>query len=519
MQVQKIQSSNPRFGYNQTLNVRLVKRLASKKKQLPYFKNLLELNNFTNKIEDQLRQAELNSQESLVESLASIFMELKKTIAGAVEWDFPQLKYSLIEAKTYEEEAKGLGIKDPSHWLYAISEDLKEVEEETREIRTDMENAANQVAEQVQNDEEIVSTGVIRFDELPEEIGKKLQAIMDNLKEGEFISFEQFPEDVKKAIVEKIKSRGLNINSEPEPYELTITDPKVKELVSVYKPTESAKLGFAGLGGMVELKKTLNDRIVNVLKNPLQAKQDALEYGKKMPSGILLYGPPGCGKTTIAEHLSVEAGVPLLKLETGKLKTAYYHETSRNIDTVFDYAESIAKPERPILVMIDDADSFFMSRNSKTSQFEGEEMTTFLNRIQRAGEHNIVIIATTNRYDMMDEAIRSRFEEQIYVGLPDKDARKSVLQLFLNKRTKGKALASDDKAMDMLAEKTKDFPIRALKMMTDKASEEALNDGRRDITYSDFEKMISKNLNMKVKEQQYKTDLERTPVGFASSSK
>ena len=190
--------------------------------------------------------------------------------------------------------------------------------------------------------------------------------------------------------------------------------------------------------------------------------------------------------------MSTEAGVPLLKLESGSLKSPYYHETSKNIDAAFDYAESIATPEKPVLVMIDDADSFFTARTSDTKQFEGEEMTTFLNRIQRAPEHNVMVAATTNRYDIMDEAVKSRFDEQIYVGLPDLEARKSIIKLFMNQRGKGKALAADEKAVEEVAKKFEGFPIRAIKMLSDKASLEALSDGRRDITSADFDKVISK---------------------------
>ena len=515
MQIQKIQSNNTSFGYNQTLNQKVVKSLAGKRKQVPFFKDLIELNSFTNKVENQLRVAEDAGQETLANNLMGLFIDLKTSLATAIEWNLPNLKYSDIESRTYEEEAKGLGVKDPSHWLWSVSDELKDVISDVNEQKEEISKEADAIVENIPKDDENVLSGFITFSELPDGMGERLQKFIQESDEN--VTFDDFPKDIQQAIISKIaEMHGIELNEEAP--KLEITDPKVKQLVSVYEPTETAKAGFAALGGMTELKKTLNDRVVNMLKNPEQARIDAEEYGKKMPNGLLLYGPPGCGKTTVVEHLSTEAGVPLLKLETGKLKTAYYHETSRNIDTVFDFAESVATPERPIIIMVDDADSFFMARNDRTTQFEGEEMTTFLNRIQRAGDHNIVVAATTNRYDMMDEAIRSRFEEQIYVGLPDKDARKSVIKLFMDKRTKGQKLASDDKALELIASKTEGFPIRAIKMMSDKASLEALNDGRRDITADDFEKIISQNLDMKVKENNYKTNNTRVPIGFNNST-
>ena len=117
-------------------------------------------------------------------------------------------------------------------------------------------------------------------------------------------------------------------------------------------------------------------------------------HGKAQP------GPPGCGKTTIVQHLSTEAGVPLLMLEPGKLGSKYIHETSQNIDAAFDYAESLAKENKPVLMFMDDADSMLMSRNSQSGSHT-EEMASFLNRIQRAGDKNVIFVAATNKYDLL----------------------------------------------------------------------------------------------------------------------
>ena len=128
-----------------------------------------------------------------------------------------------------------------------------------------------------------------------------------------------------------------------------------------------------------------------------------------------------------------------------------------------------------------------------------------------------MVVVATNKYDLLDEAIRSRFEEQILVNLPDKEARKSVVKMFMDSRSKGKNLASDEKSLDKIADLTDKFSIRTIKMMADKASLLALKDNRRDISAGDWEKVIKESEKMKVKSDKYVSDSERKRVGFVKS--
>ena len=171
---------------------------------------------------------------------------------------------------------------------------------------------------------------------------------------------------------------------------------------------------------------------------------DFAEYGKRPPRGIILYGPPGCGKTYITEALSIEAELPMFKFKVSDAGSKYINETSENYKKVFDHvAESAQAIGSPCILFIDEMDSISMNRGSDTSVEDAKQMGTLLNLIETARDRNIIVIGATNRYDMIDPAIKRRFDEQIYVPMPDEDLRAQVLIMTFNKWLKGQALASD----------------------------------------------------------------------------
>lgn len=514
MQIQRIQSNNTSFGYNPLVNAQLMNDLAKAKKNKAYCKYFRDLCSITNQTELKLREADKRGMPDLTDKLARVFLPIKVILADMIDAHFPNYNYKRKELETYAEEVNARNLQDnDKHWLTALVKYLQEdiEEEEAQQLSEFNQNEAEAEFEQ--------QTG-----------GDLLGTIMSHL----------FPGAV---IVSSSMSRASEVPKEEEDNELAAENTnnaqnnglseeqaeflkKGKDKVVEFVPSGNALKGFDGLGGMKELKAELTDKVVDFLRDPEQAKQDAEDYGTKLPKGLLLYGPPGCGKTTIVKHLAVEADVPLLQLETGRLKTSYYHETSKNIDAAFNYAYSIAKPEKPVIMMIDDGDSFFVERNEKTSQFEGEEMTTFLNKIQEAPEHNVMVALTTNKYDIMDPAIRRRFDTQVYVGLPDEEARKSLLKLFFSRNNKSQALSNNDEVISKLAKATENFPISALEDMANRACEipkkeakEARKEGkiiRRDVTAGDFETILSKveSQNLKIKEDLYKTKATRPQIGF-----
>ncbi len=133
--------------------------------------------------------------------------------------------------------------------------------------------------------------------------------------------------------------------------------------------------------------------------------------------------------------------------------------------------------------------------------------------IETARDKNIIVIGATNKYDIVDDAIKRRFDEQIYIGMPDEKTREDVLKLTLSKWLKGKPLAENSDDIKEIASKLKGFPTSAIVILADKASNFARKDGRRDITKQDMFDAIDKNQNLKIDEKHYKSKKE-VKVGF-----
>lgn len=493
MQIHQIQYNNPSFGYNVELNKKLIDGLGNAKRNKVFYNYVKDYGNLINNLEQSLRCAEKKQMPELTDRLASLFIPMKLLFTALIEYLQPNYDYKNKEMESYESEIKERNIdSEEKHWLKSVVEGMHDEDYNDTQPQTMMlvENQAFQGMLPILYGATVVSSS-----------------------EG------VYEQDIDNA---EYTANGKNKKSALEnSIELG------KEKVIEYIPSGNALQGFASLGGMKELKATLEDKVIDYLKDPEQAKQDAIDYGTKLPKALLFYGPPGCGKTTVIKHMAVEAGVPLLMLETGKLKSAYIHETSTNIDAAFDYAESIATPDKPVIMMLDDAESSFLARNGNTTTHEGEELSTFLHRINDAPGKNVLVALTTNKYDIMDSAIKSRFDTSIYVGLPDKEARVSILKLLLSRNSKSTSLANNDNALNKLAQKLEGYSIRTMEDMTVEACNIArkeaknakLQDGkivRRDVTLEDFEKVIAKPeyKNLKLKNSDYVSKDNKPSIGF-----
>lgn len=194
--------------------------------------------------------------------------------------------------------------------------------------------------------------------------------------------------------------------------------------------THSSKKGegFAAIAGMDELKEQLKEEVIE----PLHSPEEYERYGVSIPNGMLLYGPPGCGKTFFAKHFAEEVGFNFMCVTPATLKSRYVNATQENIAQMFKEAEEKA----PTIIFIDEMNELVPNRESDVHEMSRSAVNEMLAQMDRTGERGIFIIGATNYPHTIDPAIlrAGRLDKKYFIGTPDKAARIALFKLYLEKR-------------------------------------------------------------------------------------
>lgn len=201
--------------------------------------------------------------------------------------------------------------------------------------------------------------------------------------------------------------------------------------------------GFKDIAGMEELKTYLSQRVIFVIKN----KEKMAKYRLTAPNGMLLYGPPGCGKTFVAEKFAEETGFNFILVKSSDLASSFVHGSQEKIAQLFKQAEKKA----PIVICFDEFDALVPDRSNPAAQYSASEVNEFLSQLNNCSERGIFVVATTNRPDKIDPAVlrTGRIDKQVYVPLPDKEARKEMFMIHLKDRPFDAKSIDTDKLSEM----------------------------------------------------------------------
>ena len=186
--------------------------------------------------------------------------------------------------------------------------------------------------------------------------------------------------------------------------------------------------GFKDIAGMQELKNYLSQRVIFVIKD----RERAEKYRITPPNGMLLYGPPGCGKTFVAEKFAEETGFSFVLVKSSDLASSYLHGSQEKIAQLFKQAEANA----PVVLCFDEFDALVPDRSNPGSQYVSSEVNEFLSQLNNCSQRGIFVVATSNRPDKIDPAVlrTGRIDKQVYVPLPDREARREMFLLHLKDR-------------------------------------------------------------------------------------
>ncbi len=186
--------------------------------------------------------------------------------------------------------------------------------------------------------------------------------------------------------------------------------------------------GFADIAGMDDLKEMLRKRVILIL----QDKELAEKYKLTPPNGMLLYGPPGCGKSFFAEKFAEETGFNFILVKASDLGSIYIHGSQGKIADLFKKAEENA----PTVLCFDEFDAFVPSRSGDLGSNQAGEVNEFLSQLNNCSKRGIFVIATSNRPDKVDPAVlrTGRIDKQVYVPMPDLTARRLMFELYLKDR-------------------------------------------------------------------------------------
>lgn len=185
---------------------------------------------------------------------------------------------------------------------------------------------------------------------------------------------------------------------------------------------------FKDIGGLDPIISQLREAVIYPLVYPQLFDSAAGLFGA--PKGVLLYGPPGCGKTMLAKALAKESGATFINMKPSDLSSKWFGDSNKLVAALF----SLAKKLQPSIIFIDEIDSFMRERSRNDHEVTGmmkAEFMTLWDGLATGNDTRILVLGATNRPNDIDAAILRRMPKRFSIKLPDASQRKNILSLML----------------------------------------------------------------------------------------
>jgi proteasome regulatory subunit len=280
----------------------------------------------------------------------------------------------------------------------------------------------------------------------------------------------------------------------------TILEPETDARAQAMQVERSPDVTYEDIGGLEEQIR----EVCEAVEQPLVNTEQFETVGIEPPSGVLLHGPPGTGKTMLAKAVAHETDTTFIKMAGSELVQKFIGEGARLVRDLFE----LASEHEPAVVFIDEIDAIASKRTESKTSGDAEVQRTMMQLLSEMDgfedRGNIRIIAATNRFDMLDRAILrpGRFDRLIEVPKPDWDARKRTLEIHTTEMN-----LADSVELTTLASDTERFTGAELASLATEAGMFAIRDDRTEVTMSDFQDALEK-----VSEEE---DAAGVPIAFA----
>ncbi|MEM3221086.1 MAG: CDC48 family AAA ATPase, partial [Saccharolobus sp.] len=286
--------------------------------------------------------------------------------------------------------------------------------------------------------------------------------LMDKpISKGETISVPTYIGSVDFVVVSTQPSTSIRVTNNTT---LEIKQEPVKEVGALPKVT------WEDIGDLDEVK----EKIREMIELPMRHPEIFQHLGMEPPKGVLLYGPPGVGKTLLARAIANEVGAYFTSINGPEIMSKFYGESEQRLREIFEEAEKNA----PAIIFIDEIDAIAPKREETTGEVEKRVVAQLLALMDGIkGRGKVVVIGATNRPNDIDPALRrpGRFDREIEIRPPDAKARKEILQVH----TRNMPLA-EDVDLDKIAEQTHGYTGADLAALAREAAMNALRRFLRD---------------------------------------
>jgi transitional endoplasmic reticulum ATPase len=268
-----------------------------------------------------------------------------------------------------------------------------------------------------------------------------------------------------------------SIQPSPSAYMTSQTEVAVNEEPLKESEAPLSRITYEDIGGLDDAKGKIREMIELPMRHPEIFKH----LGIEPPKGVLLYGPPGCGKTLLAKAVANESGAHFMTLNGPEIMSKFYGESEGKLREIFEDAEKNA----PSIIFIDELDAIAPKREEVSGEVERRvvaQLLTLMDGLKSRGQ--VIVIAATNRPDAVDPALRrpGRFDREISISMPDKKGRREILQVHVRGMPLG-----EDVSIEHISDITHGFSGADLSALSREAAMRAM---RRFLPRIDLDKQV-----------------------------